>query len=127
VETAAAAVETPAAAAAPTAAPVAAASPITAMDIRIGQIRSVQKHEEADALFVESVIFREESGVAGGGGFFGLQQQLAVPLCGRDGDVLAPSGRAGTSLSCRHQFEPLRACVRACVPTTCNLLAAAPT
>ena len=37
--------------------PVAAAepSPVTAMDIRIGQIRSIEKHPDADSLYVEQV------------------------------------------------------------------------
>ncbi|WIA23629.1 hypothetical protein OEZ85_000334 [Tetradesmus obliquus] len=46
------------AAAAPAAAPAAAAadaSPISAIDIRIGQIMSVEKHPDADSLYVEQV------------------------------------------------------------------------
>jgi tRNA-binding EMAP/Myf-like protein len=30
-------------------------SPVTAMDIRIGQIKSIEKHPDADSLYVEQV------------------------------------------------------------------------
>lgn len=35
--------------------PAAEASPVTAMDIRIGRITSVEKHPDADSLYVEQV------------------------------------------------------------------------
>ena len=75
---AATAAATPAAADTPAQQPAAAApaaagepSPVTAMDIRIGQIRSIEKHPDADSLYVEQVrerFFGEGGGVGVGGG-----------------------------------------------------------
>lgn len=40
---------------APTQQQAAEPSPVTAMDIRIGQITSIEKHPDADSLYVEQV------------------------------------------------------------------------